>query len=182
MKKRVEIVTISQIDVMRGTSDVDLTGLSELLLEHKENRLNSEPSHTHYEDSFCPDHPTVDKISSELRSIVKEATKLNLVLHSKWAHIHEKNMSTNIHDHYPCDISTVFYVSVPEGSGNICFHPSYNKYSLAREMFQPHEGMFLIFPGTLQHSVTRNHSEQPRISLSFNFSIVDNNIGYRYNN
>ena len=172
MEKSIELHTISKIDVIRGTTDVDLTGLAEVLLEHKNNRLDPEPSHTHYEDSFCPDHPIVDKIVYELMSAFRAASGLDLMLHSKWAHIHEKNMSTNIHDHYPCDVSSAFYVSVPEGSGNICFHPSHNKYHPTREVFQPHEGMFLIFPGTLEHSVTRNHSEQPRISLAFNFTIV----------
>ena len=172
MEKSIEIHTISKIDVMRGTSNIDLTGLADLLLDHQNNRLDPEPSHTHYEDSHCPDHPIVDEIINELKSTFKAVTKLDLELHSKWAHIHQKNMSTNIHDHYPCDVSSAFYVSVPEGSGKICFHPSLNKYHPMREVFEPHEGMFLIFPGILEHSVTRNHSEQPRISLAFNFTIV----------
>jgi hypothetical protein len=168
MEKSLEIHTISRIDVLRGTSNVDLTGLADLLLEHQNNRLDPEPSHTHYEDSECPDHPIVDSIVHELMTAFKAATKMDLMLHSKWAHIHQKNMSTNMHDHYPCDVSSAFYVSVPEGSGNICFHPSHNKYHPTREVFQPQEGMFLMFPGTLEHSVTRNHSEEPRISLAFN--------------
>ena len=81
-------------------------------------------------------------------------------------------MSTNIHDHYPCDVSTAFYVSVPEGSGKICFYPSHNKYLPTRTLFEPEEGMFLIFPGLLEHAVTRNHSDKPRISLAFNFTIT----------
>ena len=32
------------------------------------------------------------------------------------------------------------------------------------------EKMFLIFPGVLEHSVSRNLSNEKRISLSFNFS------------
>ena len=36
-----------------------------------------------------------------------------------WGHIHEQNMSTNSHDHLDADVSSVLYVSVPEGSGNI---------------------------------------------------------------
>ena len=169
-----ETYTISRIDVIKGTSDVDLTGLSDLLLEHEGNRLDSDPSNTHYEDSHCPDHPIVDRIVDDMIDAFKVETGLDLELHSKWAHIHQKNMSTNIHDHYPSDVSSVFYVSVPEGSGNICFHPSHNKYHPRREVFESREGMFLMFPGTLEHSVTRNHSERPRISLSFNFSIINN--------
>ena len=123
-----ETYTISRIDVIKSTSDVDLTGLSALLLEHEDNRLDSDPSNTHYEDSHCPDHPIVDRIIDDMIDAFKAETGLDLELHSKWAHIHQKNMSTNIHDHYPSDVSSVFYVSVPEGSGNICFHPAHNKY------------------------------------------------------
>lgn len=174
MEKSLEIHTISKIDVIKGRSNVDLTGLAELLIEHSENRLDPEPSHTHYEDSFCPDSPIIDQIIEDLKSAFRAASGLDIELHSKWAHIHEKNMSTNIHDHYPCDISSAFYVSVPEGSGQICFHSSHNKYHPTRTVFQPEEGMFLIFPGVLEHSVTRNQSEEKRISLAFNFTVVSN--------
>ena len=88
-----------------------------------------------------------------------------------WSHIHEKNMSTTIHNHYPVEISAVFYVSVPEGSGKLLLHPHHNKYHLATVPFEPEEGMFFIFPGALEHSVTRNHSDKPRISLAFNFNL-----------
>lgn len=166
-----ETYTISRIDVIQGTTNVDLTGLSDLLLEYENDRLDPEPHNTHYEDSHCPDHPIVDSIVNEMISSFKEATDLDLELQDKWAHIHQKNMSTNIHDHYPADVSSAFYVSVPEGSGNICFHPSHNKYNPRREVFESKEGMYLMFPGGLEHSVTRNLSENPRISLAFNFTI-----------
>ena len=86
-------------------------------------------------------------------------------------------MSTNMHDHYPDDISSVFYVSSPKGSGNIVFYPNWfthQRYSRGdTSSFAPEVGKFLIFPGSLDHAVTRNHSDEPRISLVFNFNILN---------
>ena len=85
--------------------------------------------------------------------------------------------SDNMHDHYPDDISSVFYVSTPKGSGNIVFYPNWfthQRYSRGdTSSFTPEVGKFLIFPGTLDHAVTRNHSDEPRISLVFNFNILN---------
>ena len=97
---------------------------------------------------------------------------MELVTEKAWVHVHEKNMSTDKHNHYPLDISAVFYVSVPDGSGDIVFHPSHNKYHPQRNSYPPEEGVFYIFPGILDHSVTRNNSNERRISLSCNFKIA----------
>ena len=62
-----EIVTISKVDVLRGRSLVNIDGLSDLLLEHVDHRLDDDPCNSMYEDSFCPDSPIVDSIIEELK-------------------------------------------------------------------------------------------------------------------
>ena len=73
MEKSLKIHTISKIDVLQGTSDADLTGLAELVLSHASQKLDSEPSHTHYEDSFCPDAPVIDKIIADIKAAFRGA-------------------------------------------------------------------------------------------------------------
>ena len=168
-----ETYTISKIDVLEGKSEINLEGLSKLILE-----LESEKSFDLAGDtSKCPDTPIINQIIKEMVDSFYKTTGLTIELCKKWCHIHHKNMSTNMHDHYPDDISSVFYVSTPKGSGNIVFYPNWfthQRYSRGdTSSFTPEVGKFLIFPGTLDHAVMRNHSDEPRISLVFNFNILN---------
>tara|TARA_B100000131_G_scaffold222555_1_gene214107 strand:+ start:270 stop:809 length:540 start_codon:yes stop_codon:yes gene_type:complete len=167
-----EIVTISKVDVLRGRSLVNIDGLSDLLLEHVDHRLDDDPCNSMYEDSFCPESPIVDSIIEELEGSFYRLTGMAIKEVGRWSHIHEPNMSTNRHSHHPVDISAVYYVTVPKGSGKIVFYTSYNNFNSRKVNFQPEEKMFLMFPGTLDHSVSRNLSDTKRISLSFNFLFV----------
>jgi|TARA_B100001250_G_C19644234_1_gene719650 hypothetical protein len=172
MEKNLEIHTISKVDICCGRTSINLDGLSDLILDNASEKLDSDPSHTHYEDTICPDSPIIDKIINEMICAFKGATGFDIELTDRWSHIHEKNMSTTLHDHYPSDISSAFYVSVPDNAGQIVFHPSHNRYHPARVSIPPEEGMYLMFPGYLDHSVTRNQSKEKRISLAFNFNIL----------
>ena len=168
-----ETYTISKIDVLEGKSEINLEGLSKLILD-----LESEKSFDLAGDtSKCPDTPIINQIIKEMVDSFYKTTGLTIELCKKWCHVHHKNMSTNMHDHYPDDISSVFYVSTPKGSGNIVFYPNWfthQRYSRGdTSSFTPEVGKFLIFPGTLDHAVMRNHSDEPRISLVFNFNILN---------
>ncbi len=102
-----------------------------------------------------------------------------------WANVngpHEFNMQ---HNHAPNHISGVYYVRVPDGSGDIRFHDerrlrtvtepnavrdsplAYTSYT-----FQPAAGMLLLFPGWLDHVVGQNKSGEVRVSISFNIDLV----------
>ena len=99
------------------------------------------------------------------------ATQEKIEVTNFWGHIHEKNMSTTLHNHDKAYVSAVVYLKIPEGSGKIVFIPRINQYdngAYATDI-QPEEGVYYIFPGYLDHCVTRNMSEEKRISLSFNF-------------
>lgn len=78
----------------------------------------------------------------------------------------------------------VFYVKVPEKSGNIIFHnadklrqvsydfgnvKSYNCYSSSRYIQVPEENMLFLFPSSLEHFVEPNNNTEERISISFNY-------------
>ena len=168
-----ETYTISKIDVLEGKSEINLEGLSKLILD-----LESEKSFDLAGDtSKCPDTPIINQIIKEMADSFYKTTGLTIELCKKWCHVHHKNMSTNMHDHYPDDISSVFYISAPKGSGDIVFYPNWfthQRYSRGdTSSFTPEAGKFLIFPGSLDHAVTRNHSDELRISLVFNFNILN---------
>ena len=175
MEKSIEVHSISKLEVLKGKSTLNLDGLVDDILKLKSYRLDDNPVNSHYEDTRCPESPVVQEIVKELAEAFKGVTQLDLILLDCWSHIHEKNMSTNQHSHYPADVSAVYYVKVPEGSGQLIFHPSANPYHPGRNAFKPEEKTFILFPSFVDHSVTRNQSDETRISLSFNFKIQDRN-------
>ena len=163
--------TLLRLDILEGKSSVNLDELSTLLLDNYSKRLGENPANSRYEDSYCPPSPLVDQVAKEMINSFKRYSGLHIHTKDYWGHIHEKNMSTNAHDHIGADVSSVLYVSVPEGSGSIVFKPRPDPSDsgfLSKE-FPPKEGTFYMFPSYLEHYVTRNQSDKKRISISFNF-------------
>lgn len=73
---------------------------------------------------------------------------------------------TGAHSHDGDDeiLSGVFYVSVPENSGDLVLGAGDNK-----RMVQPVEGEFIFFDPALPHAVTENQSQSVRLSIGMNF-------------
>ena len=164
------IHTIYKLDIIEGKSKVNLNELTDLVLKHSSKRLSNLSFVSRYEDTYCPDSPLINQVICEMRESVKKYMNEDIEIHEKWAHIHEKNMSASPHIHGDSFLSSVLYLKVPEGAGQLIFDPlifgTGKKYS-AR--FPPKEGTYYIFPGYLKHFVTRNTSNYKRISISFNF-------------
>ena len=167
----VELITIAKIDIMKGMVNVDLDSLSKILLDNYDNKFDCEIESTYFEDSICPPNEIVDDIIQQIQIDFNAATGEKITPLNYWGHIHEKNMSTNMHNHNDTYVSAVVYVDVPEGSGSIVFRPKLNQYdnSAYSSKFNPEKGVYYVFPGYLDHFVTRNMSDQLRISLSINF-------------
>ena len=167
----VKLITIAKIDIMKGMVDADLNSLSKILLDNYHNRFECEVESTYFEDSICPPNDIVDDIIEQIQIDFNAATGEKITPLNYWGHIHEKNMSTNMHNHNDTYVSAVVYVEVPEGSGSIVFRPRLNQYdnSAYSSKFEPERGVYYIFPGYLDHFVTRNMSNELRISLSINF-------------
>lgn len=102
-----------------------------------------------------------------------------------WANVNHVNDYNMRHDHAPSHLSGVYYVCVPEHSGDIRFfderkikgatEPNANiTTTLSRDCytFHPRPGTLLIFPSWLEHLVGQNKSDSSRISISFNINLV----------
>tara|TARA_B100001996_G_scaffold344502_1_gene300309 strand:+ start:1031 stop:1615 length:585 start_codon:yes stop_codon:yes gene_type:complete len=100
---------------------------------------------------------------------------------SIWANINKKGDFNISHSHPACDMSGVYYVKVPKGdSGCLVFEDPRPAYVFGNRFFvdrysdgnmhgvTPKEGMMLLFPSSLMHSVLANKTDEDRISLSFN--------------
>jgi len=162
-------------------NNIDNNTLKKICLKHKNFSLKKrakDETDTLSEDCTIPYHKELKKVIEKLISMYKDKFKINLKLDQFWGHIHEKNHSTNLHNHVnPSNlensavISGVYYVYIPKKSGKIVFDYNINQYETRRYWFQPVTGRYLLFPSYLNHFVTRNLDNEERISISFNFKL-----------
>jgi len=116
-----------------------------------------------------------------LLDIPKEVTLSNF-----WVNINHHRDYNKRHDHPRSLISGVFYVDVPNNSGDIIFiNPTKyflysealtstqtgNPYNKSCVAIPPTNNQLLLFPSYLEHEVAANESKKDRISISFNFSV-----------
>lgn len=83
-----------------------------------------------------------------------------------WFNAQGPGQSTSEHTHEELDevLSGVYYVRVPEGSGDILM-----RHGPLSMRVSPESGVFLFFPPSLSHRVETNRSGELRLSLAFNF-------------
>lgn len=77
---------------------------------------------------------------------------------------------TSLHAHEENDelLSAVYYVTVPENSGDLLLHKD-----PAEIRIHPEEGMLVLFPPDLEHEVAENRSDSNRLSIAFNFGPLE---------
>jgi uncharacterized protein (TIGR02466 family) len=112
--------------------------------------------------------------------------KVEFYLQNSWFLKHVKNDWGQIHYHSNSLLSGVYYLKTPPNSGNINFHknclhmnmfpPSIrmendirNHFTAEQYSLTPEEGLIIIFPAQLEHSIGTNKSEGDRYSVAFNF-------------
>lgn len=70
------------------------------------------------------------------------------------------------HDDYDELLSAVYYISVPEDSGDLLLHDNDEIITIT-----PEEGMFVFFKPDLVHEVSKNNSTADRLSIGINFGV-----------
>lgn len=103
-----------------------------------------------------------------------------------WANVNAPGASHRLHSHRNNYLSGVYYVRVSDGADTINFFDPRAQAGVIRPpvaeltpenteqvVLKVKEGMIMVFPAWLQHSVDANHSNQARISLSFNVMLTN---------
>ena len=82
-----------------------------------------------------------------------------------WFNVMQPGDSTTAHRHDDYDelLSAVYYVKVPENSGELIL-----KINNFTTHVTPREGMMVFFPPDMMHEVTENKSSEMRLSLGIN--------------
>ena len=105
-----------------------------------------------------------------------------------WGMINSPGSRNNVHTHPYNYLSGVYYLKVPQNSGNLVFlepkpqaeglsPPKIKEASihLAHSVtWEPKENSLIFFPSWLQHEVQINNSKEDRVILSFNINWREN--------
>jgi uncharacterized protein (TIGR02466 family) len=131
----------------------------------------------------------VNSISPQLNSVLADMgwdiKNQEVKITGMWAIINNKNSSNAMHIHSNNYISAAYYVKAPKNCGDLVFYDPrfaatyrYPKISKTNKLnsnivaFQPKEGMLVLFPSYLQHSVNVSKTDEERIVISFNINLI----------
>lgn len=106
--------------------------------------------------------------------------KADLVFQGMWANRNGRGDYNKSHVHPNAMLSGTYYAKVPPESGNIEFYDPVRERTMYSFPMKPgaagrkkleykcREGMLLLFPSWLSHSVQSNRSDDARVSIAFN--------------
>ena len=131
----------------------------------------------------------VNSIQTPLKELFNDMEwdlfKQKVKITSMWSIINTKEAFNGRHIHGNNHISAAYYVKAPEKCGNIVFydprsapvfnHPIIkkpNKLNSDSHSIKPKEGLLVLFPSYLHHSVDFNKSNDERVVISFNINLT----------
>ena len=145
-------------------------------------------------NTFTTNDPLIYKFWFEILPAVQNVVSLynlgynyDTDLDNLWFNVNRKHNYNHTHNHTGTEFSGVYYLEVPENSGNLTFNnpnkaannilfygrdfSDYNEFNSLQSHVSPKKGLLVLFPSFLEHNVDMNLSDDPRISLSFNVQI-----------
>jgi hypothetical protein len=141
------------------------------LREHPETQ-KTHLFHGRYENIYPPRaefpeiEPLLDWIVKQCRDVLGLGDQeLGIAF---WFNEMQPGDKTTLHTHNDGEelLSGVYYIVVPEGSGDIIFHLEGQATT-----FTPNEGDLFLFSPALPHEVGENRSHDMRLSVAFNIGI-----------
>lgn len=113
---------------------------------------------------IIPQLGRVQKAAIEYAANILQLDKSSLQC-GLWFNAMQPGHTTSVHSHDDDDelLSAVYYIEVPNDSGDLILH-----YKHFTTRVTPAAGMFVFFPPDISHEVSRNNSEGTRLSLGIN--------------
>ena len=170
--------TLTHISYLQGhVENIDNEKLAHLCITTGA-RSTEDPLENRFEDSAIPSNEEWDKVFESIQYQYRQINQEELELVDYWAQLHRKYESTNKHNHFNTNefsnqpsMAAVYYVQIPKGAGKLVFEYNINQYQTKTHSIEPAVGNFFIFPSTIDHYVTKNLSNDLRISISFNAKV-----------
>lgn len=156
-------LTASQYKLSGINNDI----LAEEVLTHINDRYSDDPNNNLSEDSkiTIANGTEVQKLVDIVNLL---ASKKGLITDHAWGQIHRPLESTNTHHHGISPYAWVYYVKVPQGSGDLTFW-FFDKF---KNSIEPKESHLVLFPGWMNHSVSKNRGSEIRISIAGNLKDI----------
>jgi len=147
---------------------IDNSTLAQEILKNQDIRLSDDPNLTAHEDSLLVPAPG-SEILKVLETINNLVASRNLITHAQWGIVSRPLESVNTHRHVESPLSWVYYVKIPKKSGDLVFS-FFDRFICP---IAPEEGVLLLFPGWMHHSVSKNKSNELRISMAGNCKFME---------
>ena len=184
-------VWVNKIDNYKQTNEEMFDYIKKLQLEDEKGIVKSNIKGWHSKDfDMNDDNPKnfIKLISTQIQKVFNDMDwdiqKQKIKIPSMWAIVNKGGAANARHHHGNSDISAAYYVRAPINSGDIVFydprpapvfsHPKANNPNSLNAMvnsINPVEGLLVLFPSYLDHSVNANMSDEERIVISFNIRI-----------
>ena len=157
------------IEEITNTRDNPGDNLNDSRPSHKDVDMK----HTFYEDVPL-NNETFSIIGAEVTKVTDDIFKLKNAMENNeiWGHFTQPGEQTMVHSHYEKGargLSWVYYPHMPENAGNLIFCCQADQNRIMWEI-DSKEGHIYFFSRDILHFVTRNASNENRISVSGNLS------------
>ena len=176
-----EIVNEEMYDYIKSEQSKDQAGINKSNVKgwHSKDFNLNEPEPQNFISLILP---SIEKLMIDMNwDKKKQKVKIN----NMWAIINVGGSANLRHQHGNSTISGAYYVRAPKNCGDIVFydprpapvfsHPtsvSSNSLNAMVNSINPVEGGLILFPSYLDHSVNANLSNEERIVISFNISLI----------
>lgn len=161
-----------------------------LIFQKREESPSNNPTWHSSNDLHLWQEPFIPDVIAIISQFASEAIGMmdpsqinsNIIMNECWATVGMFGAGTSPHNHFPSNWSGQFYLSV-----NDCIQNENDKYSKMefvnplpiaksfgqpeRILYQPKDGLLLLFPALLEHMVHTNMTQNLRVLISYNMSV-----------
>jgi len=117
--------------------------------------------------------PALKYLTREATQFAEDILAVKNLRAGYWFNYMPPGASTTLHTHDDDDelLSGVYYLTVPERSGNLIIYDTTGDAAKNKIEITPKAGEFIFFSPKTRHEVTKNNSAQYRISVGINFGL-----------
>ena len=168
------IITIAK-DVYRAQSSLSYETNILILNKFEKHWQDENVKRTHlfndrYENIYLNEHhiPELSPLINEAVVLAQNILKIKNLRAGYWFNYMPTGATTTMHSHDDDDelLSGVYYVKVPENSGNLILLENSERIEI-----KPKAGEFIFFKPDVRHEVSRNNNAEHRLSIGINFGM-----------
>ena len=128
-----------------------------------------------YENIYLDERhiPELGPLMKEAVAHAEQILGINNLRAGYWFNYMPPDATTTLHTHDDDDelLSAVYYVYVPEDSGNLIIFDDTKNSDAPKIEIQSKTGDFIFFKPDVRHEVSKNNSTEHRLSIGINFGL-----------